>query len=457
MRVSAVSLMCAALLWGTFFLKATAPIMLGLLFSAMVFYWSLIRGYRLDAIGLVLVLNMILWLGSGLVVGSLGLSSFASPGFYNGDGRILLSCLPLLALAVAPVTTWELQQFIRQLQWVVVVSIAVYLFWLITGNRSLAGAGHADEFHAFFTSHTGSGTFFGCIAVFAIVFNAERIKRGQLLFAFLLLGPVFSSGSREGLVGVMAALGWFLFAKRKNPLILLPILLLALALVPAVEMMSNKAYNRTLGMFSQESLAGMTGQVEAGIKSDWAVGDWNPEESNDKLETGDVTTLVRMMLWVYAGKRFVDSPIVGMGWGRFNDRQLTLIDTPLLGIAFDGRRVFNTASAHNSYFHILAESGLLGMGLYLALWIALFFRARKAETLFKPLQSVRAYFVACQALVVYLLACALTGHALAAPSVMVPVVTILGVGAAYYRTAVAIGPPSADNPQEHTHDPKPIG
>lgn len=438
MRFTAVSVMCAVLLWGTFFLEATVPVMLGLLIAAGVFYLGMVRGCRLDAIGLLLLLNMGLWLGSGLVVGSISLASFVSPGFYNGDGRILLSCLPLLALSLAPVGTWELHRVIRQLVLLTVVSLAIYLFWLVTGNRMLSGAAHADEFQAFFTSHTGSGTFFGCLAVFVVVFSAERIRRGQLLVSLFLLGPVFSSGSREALLGMLVALSWYVLIKRKKPWVLVPIMVFGLALIPAVEMMSNKTYNRTLGMFSWESLDGMVSQVHAGIKSDWAVGDWSPGENASKLETGDVTTLVRMMLWVYACKRFIDSPLVGMGWGRFNDRQLTMTDTPLFDLALDGRRVFNTASAHNSYFHILAESGLLGLVMYLSVWAALYFRARKAETVFRPIQSLRAYYVASQALVVYILTCALTGHALAAPSVMIPVLTILGTGAAYYRTSLGL-------------------
>lgn len=435
-------MMCVTLLWGTFFLEVGVLVALGLLMAVVLTYLSLAKGQKLDTIGILLLLNIGFWLATGLAVGSISLTSFASPRFYNGEGRILISVLPLLALCVVPFSTWELERIRKHVTYLTVVSVTIYLIWLVTGTRALSGEGHADEFHAFFTSHTGAGTFFGCLAVFAILWSAESRRVRHLFVALLLLGPVFSSGSREALLGVLVALGWYYGVKRKNPKMLIPVALVILAMIPAIEMMSSKTYNRTVGMVSGDTISGIVDQTKAGIKSDWAVGDWNPTDGNSNLESGDVTTLVRIMLWVYASKCFVDSPWVGIGWGRFNDRTLVLTDTPMFNMALDGRQVFNTASAHNSYFHILAESGLFGMALYLTIWVALYFRCRKAETLFKPIQNLRAYYVASQGLVVYILTCALTGHALAAPSVMIPVLTLLGAGAAYYREAVKIGKPN---------------
>jgi hypothetical protein len=242
----------------------------------------------------------------------------------------------------------------------------------------------------------------------------------------------------------MAALLWYWFMKRMHPKVLIAVALVILSLIPATSLMSNKSYNRTIGILNVDTVYSMISQAKAGINSDWAVGDWSPNTDTENLESGDVTTLVRIMLWVYASKRVVDSPLFGMGWGRFNDKNLVMLEAgPILAVAAEGEKVFSTANAHNSYFQLLSESGLLGLFLYLAVWISLFRRCYKAEQIFFPVQSARSYYVACQGLTIYILSCALTGHALASPSVMVPVVTILGVGMAYYRSVLKIRVPAA--------------
>ena len=255
---------------------------------------------------------------------------------------------------------------------------------------------------------------------------------------------MFSSGSREALVGCMAALGWYWGIKRKHPKVMVAASLVILLMIPVTGSMSNKTYNRTIGMLSWETVDGIISQAKYGIGRDWQVGDWSPESDTDNLESGDVTTLVRIMLWVYASKRFVDSPLFGMGWGRFNDKSPVMVEVPILGTFMgNGEQVFSTANAHNSYFQLLSESGLVGLSMYLLMWLMIYLRCLKAEKIFTPFRTERSYYVACQGLVIYILVCALTGHALASPSVMVPVVTILGMGLAHYRNVVRIAPQQA--------------
>lgn len=446
MRLTSAVLMVFTLMWGTFFIETGISLFIGLLVCLGVIYVSLAKNNPIDTVGVVVLANVIYWIAHGFIVDALDLSSFLDPKLYSGEGRIFLSLLPLFALCCCAFKIWDLKASVFTLYTVGIASIVIYVIWLGTGTTMLSGPGHADEFHGFLSSHTGSGTFFGALAVFFIIYTAERQRLLELMVALLLLGPMFSSGSREALVGAMAALGWYWGIKRKHPRIMVAVCLGALLMIPVVGSMSNKTYNRTVGLISWDTVDGIVDQAKVGINSDWQIGDWSPEEDTGNLESGDVTTLVRIMLWVYASKRFIDSPFVGMGWGRFNDTQLVMTEVPFMSTAAEGNKLFSTANGHNSYFHVLAESGLFGLLLYMAVWVMIFTRSVKAERLFRPYQSIRSYYVACQGLVIYILICALTGHALASPSVMVPVVTILGIGLAFYRNAVKVA--AAETPTD---------
>ena len=437
MRASVIVVTVAMLLWGTFFIELGVFLGIGILLSLGVIYASVAKNFALDTIGILLLANVVYWIASGMAVGGLVPASFVNMKLYTGEGRIFISLIPLLALSFAAVHHWDFKTIVKQLYLIALASIGLYFIWLVTKTSLLSGAGHADEFHGFLSSHTGSGTFFGAFAVFFMIYTYERRSMWQFVVALLLLGPMFSSGSREALLGCMAAFAWYWGVKRKHPRIMVAIAIGMIAMIPIVSSMSNKTYSRTIGIVNWDTMEGIINQTKAGIRSDWQIGDWSPAEDTGNLESGDVTTLVRVMLWVYASKRFIDSPVFGMGWGRFNDQQMVMADVPGVGaLGTGGNRIFSTGNAHNAYFQLASESGLIGLVLYLSLWLMLFMRCLQAEKVFKPFQTQRSYYVACQGLVIYILACALTGHALASPSVMVPVVTILGVGIAHYRTVI---------------------
>ena len=175
-------------------------------------------------------------------------------------------------------------------------------------------------------------------------------------------------------------------------------------------------------------------QAQRAIKSDWQTGDWNVKSGIENLEEGDVTTLVRIQLWVYATKRFLASPLFGMGWGRFNDLNTLFIEAPpLISIAAGGGKKLSPETAHNSYFHLAAESGLIGLILYLSLWVALYLRCQWACRVLVQVRDLKAFFVAAQGMIVFILTCALTGHAVGSPSVLLPTMVILGLATAFIR------------------------
>lgn len=435
MRWSLVSATAFFLLWGTFFIEVQLLLLVGLLFAFNLIYFRLFGSGNIDRLGLLLLANFAYWILSGMITGAITPVDLLNIKLWNGDGRIIIGSLPLLLFAIVRVTHADLVRTVRTMMWMGLIGMGFYTLWFFTQVPWLAGAGHPDEFHGFLSSHTGAGTFFGCLAVFTMIYGYERKNWMIVLLGLALIGPTFSTGSRAALTGLMAVFAWYLVWRNPQPRIVLTGLVAgAVLLVTLPAFLSNKTYERTYGLFKWEFVTSAMTQAERAIASDWQYGDWDVETGTENLEEGDVTTLVRVQLWVYATKRFLASPLFGMGWARFNDPQTEFINAaPFLSIGAQAENKISPSTAHNSYFQLAAESGLVGLVLYLSLWAALYRRFSRASTILQPVRELKAYFVAGQGLIVFIMTCALTGHSLGSPSVMVPTMTLLGVGIAFLR------------------------
>ncbi len=435
LRWSLFSVAIFFLLWGTFFIEIQIPLIVGLLFAVNIIFFRYFGNGHFDKLGLLLWANIAYWLISGMLVGAITPLDFLNVKLWNGDGRIIIGSIPFLMFSAIRINNFELNQTIRTMLWMGISGMVLYVAWAIFKISWLAGPGHIDEFHAFLSSHTGAGTFFGCLATFTLLYGYERKKWMIALLGLALMGPTYSSGSRESLVGLMAVIAWYLTIRNPKPrMIMVSLVVGTLLFVAMPYFMSQKTYERTYGLLQWSFITTMVRQAERAINSDWQTGDWNVSTGTDDLEEGDVTTLVRIQLWVYASKRFLASPLFGMGWGRFNDFNTIFINAPpYLSVAGGGGKRLSPETAHNSYFHLAAESGLIGLGLYMGFWAALYIRCQRAIKALVQVRELKAFFVAAQGLIVFILTCALTGHAVGSPSVLVPTMVILGVATSYLR------------------------
>jgi O-antigen ligase len=81
------------------------------------------------------------------------------------------------------------------------------------------------------------------------------------------------------------------------------------------------------------------------------------------------TAAERLDLWADALNDFANSPIVGMGYGRYNDifEQFTGV-RGIIWVATKGIVISDDSHAHNSYLHFLAEGGILGLLVSMLVW-----------------------------------------------------------------------------------------
>lgn len=81
------------------------------------------------------------------------------------------------------------------------------------------------------------------------------------------------------------------------------------------------------------------------------------------------TNASRLVIWQEALNDFALSPLVGIGFGRFNDEAVQFEGAKnLVWVGVKGIIKNNDGHAHNSYLHFLAEGGIVGLFFSLYLW-----------------------------------------------------------------------------------------
>lgn len=412
------------LLVGTFLLKLRLPLILGLgLASALFLVWT-VRLSLMDRIGVTVLVTYLYCLMSGLILGGIEAGALISRIFYETDGRIFLSYLPLLLFSVIRIERNDVQITLRVLIGIAVAILALLFLWRLTDLSFLSG-GRAGNFFGFLTSHTGAGMFFGMIAIFLTVYGLCARRYAWFILGLSIILAVAGAASRQTLLAAFIVLSAYLVRYARPRILVLSVVCVVL-LGWTMYFTFPHMYQRSKTIFSP--------QLYQDMVNTYRVADWSPG-SEKELEGHEVNILSRMLHWSYAIDRFSDSPVLGMGFARFNDHRPRMYGVRGLGYfaVSAGDNVYSKANAHNSYLNILSEIGVVGMGLVLAIWIALFRRFKTAAAQFPEGSEMRAYFLACRAIILFVLIGSLTGHALVSSAHCIPVLTILGVGLSYYR------------------------
>jgi len=86
--------------------------------------------------------------------------------------------------------------------------------------------------------------------------------------------------------------------------------------------------------------------------------------------------MIRQLMIQKGERLFLQSPIIGVGVGRFTKSSVPL-DIPQV-LSYAGQQHFDVKSSHNSYLDLLAESGLAGAVPFAILLIILSWRGAKS-------------------------------------------------------------------------------
>jgi len=250
-------------------------------------------------------------------------------------------------------------------------------------------------FHAFNVTHNATGSVYSIVCIFALVFflREKNIykKMGYIfILACCILGLLItkSRGSYVGLAAAFVFVLWMNYRSVKK-------FFMSVSIIFAVSipfLYITGAYKRILQIFDFKA-----------------------------------TTTIRFDLWERAWNLFSQSPIVGVGFGRYNDIFENSRLQGIRGLAdiyIDPNFVINDAHAHNSYLQFLSETGVLGLFLLLLFWFLCFYKINRAFINTENEFSKKAYLCGLGA-IISLLTISLTENYLSATTVMICVSIII--------------------------------
>jgi len=326
---------------------------LGILF---LFYKGLITNVHLGVIGILLVIYIYFILS--YFISNQSLSNFLSYSFLRYDGNFFFCYIPFFALAV-PYFNYKkvLQLYFSFIFFTFSLLSVAGIVGILTKNYSpiilndkydglmLVGLNNA---------HNATGSVYALASIFALVFALRSQKRYKIYYIIILLlcltGLVMtqSRGSYIGFIAGALLVIWLYF----KSILKFIITTITISVVSLPLIFFTNLHERFIKML-------------------------------DFTDINNYAIVARIGLWKKALYLFKQSPIFGVGFGRFNDINynintygytLTRLDefvgVPKIFYTYQAANFdYSSAHAHNSYLQFLAETGVIGLGLILFFWV----------------------------------------------------------------------------------------
>lgn len=316
--------------------------------------------------------------------------SFLEFDFYRRDGNFFISYAPIFAGCLYT-HRWDLNKVLRTFfVFAVAINIPPYAYYIIHNGLLSIFASPDNSFGSYFIARNAAGGFFAMLFCLGVACYLHR--RSKLLLALLAANALmlFSTYSRGSLLGVLAILPYLYFGRKRWMLATL----IAGIIVGSIAMAIYHTDPRVDYMGYTFTIQNQDAKVaNLDIRYEW--------------------------LWPRALAYFEQSPVVGLGFGSFDDHIGSVTSYfHLLGIPSDMIIEHSDSHAHNSYLNFLAELGLAGLALMLGFYWRLIEWSKHgaaAAALFGEGQNFAAFrFVEVSS--VCLLVMAATEHRLVSPS-----------------------------------------
>jgi len=335
-------------------------------------------------------------------------TAFLNSTFYRRDGNFFISFLPLLLTAKLN-KNFHTEKIVRIfIYFLTIINILCMILPRIEVNPdNLIQLENEKINHFLFAAHNAAGGFISIalsLNIGMLFSNKPERKPVLLLCALVNFIALYDTDSRGSLLGFL--LGIFVlmisinpvFAQKKrrrqDMILFLGILIASIFLISFFA--DEETLNRTLGATSFADRLG--------------------------------TIAERMtILWPRAMEAFKESPIFGTGYGSYNDYPycFSRIIPGLIAINDPSQYIYSDAHAHNTYLHVMAETGIIG----LILLVILIWKMRDEiiQIDSKPLRI--GLFIALQVNIYS----SFTEHRFFTPSQMIPFMLVLGLALAENR------------------------
>lgn len=390
--VIAVLYIAAAAMPALYMAPALLVLMLLLAFVQLINLQSVTCGPKYQVPALMWILGLVL---SALVSG-VPLDELFTYGAVRYDANVFYSLIPLFLLGAGRITLTQLDRWIGA---IAVAASCAYLLSLQIGVE-------------LFESHNAAGGYFMVLLAFLTGRTLSDGLPGRRLALATALLALLASDSRGSIIAVVAATGWTL-ALRYRPRLVRALAVLATVLILAILVYFHWRWVDGGSIFLYDYSE--FGTVSEELPLEAIVFSERPG------------TILHRLFFLYpmAFEMFLQSPWIGVGFTRFDDFPLHLVGWTGL-VVFNHSEVIQHTNlhAHNSYLHLAAETGVVGLWLLLRLLRAVFRSFRGSPQLSNAVSVV----------VGSLLFASMTEHRLTTPSQAAPVFILVGLFWACRRT-----------------------
>jgi len=338
--------------------------------------------------------------------------SFLEPDYYRRDGNVFVSFMPILVCGTV-VMRLNVEKVVKHfVVWASLVNIVFMGIFFLTGGTIFFE--EEGIYHFLFEAHNAAG---GCLSIICAL-SLGFYFGGRKTYLWLFFN-------------ITNMLGLYLTYSRGS-------ILAILASIFVVLVMKERFAKTMVGLTAAGIICVLVYTYPLWIQSGRPNG-WEDVGALEGLASSDANVLDRALyLWPRAVDLFLQSPFLGTGFGSFNDLPYHFEGIPyVFSYNVPAITSFSSAHAHNTYLHLLAETGLLGLGLFV--WMLR--EIRRDIDSFEP-RSIRlglqlSFWVAIYA--------SFTEHRLVTPSQMLPFMIIFGLSLSSHRWAqYAVLPKAVD-------------
>lgn len=327
--------------------------------------------------------------------------AFFDPSFYRRDGNFFITILPMFLFGMLCLKI-DLEMLMKRFLLIVTfINIVAFLINRLVPSFAGEALFERNYYFFFFLTHNAAGGFLSILASISIAFWIKEKKKLYLFCLVTNLITLYATHSRGSFLALFAACIIYFVLKERFIKTIVWLSVLFTVLILSV----GYYYWNEMGKPSQFLV-----ESEVNQEASMAL---NMERSWTLIDRG-------VFLWPRALDLFLRSPILGTGYGSYNDGPYNLIGIDhLFMINMPEEYIYSDGHTHHSYLHILAETGIVG--LIITIWMLILIRR-----LFLTLSSkiLKDAFMLMYWTVVW---SSMTEHRLFTPAQMLPFFIFLGL------------------------------
>ena len=270
-------------------------------------------------------------------------SVFFSMDFMRRDGAIYVCLLPIAALAALPLDrnrlSWMLLFYLAfQAAIALVGGIGALTGWSSTFYHAANLVDHQPTFFGLYIAHNATASVYALLTLGAFAWALRRDNPPKLRVILFVLTVILGFGC--------------VLARSRGAFLALGVSMIFVVLRALRQGLPKRLKIAAVAGLVVLIAGGSIVMVPRFLRAIEQGGDRDRREN-----------------WSQAWSHFKRSPIVGIGFGRYNDRNLEFESIGFGEVATKAVVWNDDRHAHNSYLHWLAEGGALGLAVMIAFWI----------------------------------------------------------------------------------------